>query len=91
MNSTETIGTRLYNLRKKQNLSQEDIAARVGVDRRTIMRYENDQCDIPARILLEYCQNFHISADYLLTGTENDPFGRINALKENLLHTIANA
>ena len=38
-----TLGERLTELRKKANLSQEDIAEKIGVSRQTVSKWELDQ------------------------------------------------
>jgi transcriptional regulator with XRE-family HTH domain len=35
-----TLGNHLYNARKKSGLSQEDVAAKLGVSRQTISKWE---------------------------------------------------
>lgn len=39
------LGRRIGDLRRAADLSQEQLAARIGVDRRTIQRYENSVTD----------------------------------------------
>ena len=38
-----TLGNHLYNARKKNGLSQEDVAAKLGVSRQTISKWELDE------------------------------------------------
>ena len=38
-----TLGNHLYNARKKSGLSQEDVAAKLGVSRQTISKWELDE------------------------------------------------
>ncbi|MGO3609551.1 MAG: helix-turn-helix transcriptional regulator [Enterococcus gilvus] len=38
-----TLGTNFFTARKKQSLSQEDVAERLGVSRQTISKWELDE------------------------------------------------
>ena len=37
-----SLGNNLFNARKKQGLSQEEVADKLGVSRQTISKWEND-------------------------------------------------
>lgn len=66
------LGNRLYNLRKEKNLSQEEVAEKLGVTRQTISKWETDQSLPEYDKILPLCKLFHISTDELLTGNKNN-------------------
>lgn len=64
-----TIGQRLRALRIKKNLSQEEMANLLDVERSTYVKYENDK-NKPSRKLSEIARIFNVSTDYLLGNTD---------------------
>ena len=66
----EIIKVRVKNLRKSFGLTQEELAQKLNITRSLISKYENGFNLILTSFLLEYCQYFKISADYIV--------GRIN-------------
>ena len=61
----------LKTLRKKKKITQEGLAAIIGVERSSVGKYETGV--IPSSdILLRIADYFHVSVDYLL-GREDDP------------------
>lgn len=67
-----TLGERLTELRKKQNLSQEDIAEKIGVSRQTVSKWELDQSLPDFDKILPLCKLYNITSDELLTGRKTD-------------------
>ena len=61
---------KIVELRKQKNLSQEELAEQLGVSRQAVSRWELGQTlpDIPN--LLQLCELFRVSADYLVRGEE---------------------
>lgn len=64
------LGDRIQMLRKQQGLSQEDLAARLGLSRQAIGKWESGNATPSIDNLLELASIFHTTADYLLTGQE---------------------
>lgn len=63
-----TIGTKIYEYRKKSGMTQEELAERLGVTRQSVSKWESD-CAIPeTEKILEMCRLFNASADELLLG-----------------------
>ena len=64
------ISDRIRELRKKNGLSQEELADRLGVSRQAISKWESEGSvpDIDKIIRLSDC--FEVSTDYLLKGIE---------------------
>ena len=68
-----TLRERLKMLRKREDITQEELAAVIGVERSTIGKYEGRQGVIPSAEVLEALADyFNVSVDYLL-GRTNDP------------------
>ena len=69
MPDKETFGERLRRLRKKQGLTQPELAFLVGVHETTIRRWETKKNNIPnMRELKNLASALHVSEDELLNG-----------------------
>lgn len=58
----EKIGTNIYELRKKQNLTQKELAAKLNTTQSTISAYENGKTILLTAFLCDICTQFKISA-----------------------------
>lgn len=56
--------------RVKHNLTQEDLAERLGVVSRTIRSWEKDETSVPSSKACEMAQMFGCSVDYLFGLTD---------------------
>ena len=56
----------LRELREDRDLKQADIAAVLGTTQQVYSRYENGVNEMPIRHLRSLCQNYRVSADYVL-------------------------
>ena len=61
-----TLGNHLYNARKKSGLSQEDVAAKLGVSRQTISKWELDETLPDIRQAKSLALLYHLSLDELI-------------------------
>lgn len=61
-----TFGEKLTHLRKREGMSQEDLAAQVGISRQTVSRWELGTAMPDSSNLLAISRLFRVSADYLL-------------------------
>ena len=68
----ETLPQRLQELRKAAGLSQEDLAARLGLSRQAVGKWETGQGKPDLDNLLRLSQLYHVSTDYILTGVQPD-------------------
>ena len=67
-----TIGERIKAERKKQKLSADELALRVGKNRATIYRYENGEIEnAPYTVLIPIAEALGVTPSYLL-GIEDD-------------------
>ena len=67
-----TLGERLTELRKKQNLSQEDVAEKLNVTRQTVSKWELDQSTPDFDKIIPICKLYGITSEELLTGRKAD-------------------
>ncbi|MCR3955101.1 MAG: helix-turn-helix domain-containing protein [Gudongella sp.] len=63
MNST---GERIRKLRGEKGLTVENLAEKIGCDKRTIHRYENNQYIPESTLLIKLACAFNVTTDYLL-------------------------
>ena len=61
-----TIGNKILSLRKARGWSQEELAEKIGVTRQAISRWESDSAKPDADKIVDICDLFGVSADYLL-------------------------
>ncbi len=67
-----TVGERIKQLRKQQNMSADDLAIKIGKDRSTIYRYESREIeDMPTSVLEPLAKALNSTPSYLM-GWEND-------------------
>lgn len=67
-----TLGERLTELRKKQNLSQEEVAEKLNVTRQTVSKWELDQSTPDFDKIIPICKLYSITSEELLTGRKAD-------------------
>ncbi|MDO5733917.1 MAG: helix-turn-helix transcriptional regulator [Eubacteriales bacterium] len=67
-------GSKLRKLRRAQQLTQKDLAEKIGVSTRTVINYEQGRC-LPkqAQVIGLLADEFNVSADYLLSERQNPP------------------
>lgn len=81
MKSRETIGDRIYKIRKEKNLSQEDLANMIGVSRQIVSRWESN-LSIPLSDKLKIIsEKLNINYDELLNGTIMENKKKSNIIK----------
>jgi transcriptional regulator with XRE-family HTH domain len=78
-----TIGSRLKELRTTTGKSQHNMSVLFDSNQSTLNRYENDQSDVPCRVLLWYADYFDVSLDYIFCRTDN-PQGKLYEFKPNI-------
>ena len=77
---TETLGMEQRNIgnfiaakRREQNLTQEQLAARLGVSNKTISKWENGKCMPDYSVIELLCKELGITLAELLDGEEKEP------------------
>lgn len=64
-----SVNEKIYNLRKKKNMSQEDLAGILNVSRQTISKWETGESNPDFDKIVPLCDFFHITTDELLKGS----------------------
>ena len=64
------IGERLLELRKDADLTQDDLAAILNINKHSISSYERNKSEPPDAIKIAIAQYFDVSVDFLLGLTE---------------------
>lgn len=65
------IGERLYELRKDADLTQDELAAILNINKHSISSYERERSEPPDVIKIAIAQYFGVSVDYLLGLTDH--------------------
>ena len=66
-----TIGERIYELRRKNYVSQEELADFMQVSRQSVSKWETDQSYPELDKIAKLAKYFNVTTDYLLTGEDN--------------------
>ena len=87
----ERIGKFIAELRKEQNLTQEQLAEKLGVTSKSISRWENGKTMPDYSILKDLCQELQISINEFFIGEKinNKDFKKI--ADDNLLSVLENS
>ena len=71
--NTNEIGKRIFELRKKKDLSQEKLAIEIGASRTTITKWESGDSEPTASQLKKLAEIFGVSTDFLLGNADAAP------------------
>lgn len=69
MNQT-TIGNYIAQKRRAQNLTQEQLAEKLGVSNKTISKWENGKCMPDYSIIQKLCTELHVTLSELMDGED---------------------
>lgn len=70
------LGERLKERRKDFKDTQADLARKLNVSLSTVKSWEGDNSAPSHEMLVEICKLYHVSADFLLGITDDDPWFR---------------
>lgn len=62
----DLIAQRLRIMRAEHNLTQADVAQKLGVSQQTYSKYENKSANLDSETIVKLCELFGVSSDYLL-------------------------
>lgn len=62
----QDVGKKLKELRKEQNLTQQDVADFLKIDRSNYSKYELGKLELNLTMLATLAKLFNVSADYIL-------------------------
>ena len=65
------IGNRMKELRELSDISIQDFAQELNIDREMYEKYEKGEIDIPASLLYEIANKFNVDLGLILTGEES--------------------
>jgi transcriptional regulator with XRE-family HTH domain len=60
------LSERLYSLRKERKLTQDSVAKELGISMKSYCRYEKNEREPTASLLVEMAMLYHVSLDYLV-------------------------
>ena len=94
------LSEKLYELRKKDGLSQEQLAERLGVSRQAVSKWESGKAVPESDTLISISEYFNVSLDYLMKeddsavsepviGAENDHTVKNTGREKRILGMIA--
>lgn len=66
--------SKLRILRKKSNLTLEQVAQKMHTTHTTVSRYENGKRKMDPETIAAFCELYNVSADYLLGLPKNLPY-----------------
>ena len=83
----EKIGKFISKKRKEMNLTQEDLAEKLGVSNRSISNWENGKCMPDLSLFMPLCDTLKITINELISGEELKS-NLDEKLEENIINTI---
>ena len=84
----EKIGKFILELRKEKNMTQQDLANKLGVTDRAISKWENGRGLPDLSLIKPLCDELDISINELLTGVRLNKDEYSKRLEENILNTL---
>lgn len=78
---------RLEGLRISYNLTQKQLADKLGVTKQTVSNWENDNILPSIETLMRICQFFNVSTDYVL-GLDNKKYIEVSDLSLEIVSHI---
>ena len=82
------IANRMVQLRKQHGFSQEELAARLGISRQAVSKWERAESSPDTDNLICLAQLYHISLDELLLGAQEEPVQSRNDKEEKTVSTV---
>ena len=84
----ETIGKFILELRKEKNMTQQELADKIGVTDRAISKWENGRGMPDLSLIKPLCDELEISINELISGEKIDKKEYQDKFEENVLNTI---
>jgi transcriptional regulator with XRE-family HTH domain len=83
-----TFGKRLKDARTHRQLTQYEVAGKLGIDFTTISKYENNKSQPDNEILRELASMYEVSLDWLITGQLSDEKSSNKILVDGVLEPL---
>ena len=71
--SNESIGKRIARIRKSKNLTQKELAQKIGITRSRLSKYEIDKIHLLDEIVIRFAIALDVSSDEILRLKEYSP------------------
>ena len=84
------LSEKLLNLRKANDLTQEQLAEKIGISRQSVSKWESGQAVPELDKIVALCELFNVTADYLLKPSEIDLLTAKTQLLENQQKNLEN-
>ena len=84
----QKIGMFILNLRKEKNMTQQELADKIGVTDRAVSKWENGRGMPDLSLMKPLCDELKITINELLSGERIDKKDYQEKLEENILNTI---
>ena len=84
----EKIGKFILELRKEKNMTQQELADKIGVTDRAISKWENGRGSPDLSLMKPLCEELGISINELISGEKLDKKEYQDKFEENVLNTI---
>ncbi len=85
-----SLGERLKELRKREKLTQQELAQQIGCSHQTISKYEKDENMEKIKVISSLSDFFGVSTDQLIKGTVSKKLGEISVDEERFLNKYRN-
>lgn len=78
----KSINEKIKELREDKDITQKDIARKLGISQQAVSLYETGNRELPYDILTAYAKIFHVTTDYLLGLSSTPEKGWIEDFKK---------
>ena len=85
----KVFGERLKQLRLKRNMTQDELAAKLNISKRTLLRYESGISEPTIGILISLSLIFNVSIDYI-AGVKDTTIINEESIKDELNNIVEN-
>ncbi|MCW5866557.1 MAG: helix-turn-helix transcriptional regulator [Candidatus Eremiobacteraeota bacterium] len=72
-----SVGQKIVSLRKQKNWRQQDLADKLGVTPRQLIRWENDQVEISNKTIRKIAEVFGLTPEELTAAPAQSPFEQV--------------
>ena len=86
----EKIGKFIAKLRKDKNMTQEELAERLGVNSRSVSRWENGKCMPDLSLLVPLSKELDTNVNDLMSGEAIDKKDYQEKFEENVVDMVSN-
>ena len=84
MNEPQKYQIRIRSLRENAGKTQKEVAQKLGIEQTVYSRYETGRSDIKPFQIVNLCNYYRVSADYILDLPEGRPYGNNHIRLKNI-------